>query len=231
MNKANFITKLEEYLQAYHKKKTIKELRDIKTLEKVFKNPPLSFINALAYELDISTNDVVDKLQSAIEISKKEIAVALKGELMEEKSDIFKPEDLETYEEPHDINKLLEEITEPEQERRPDYEEFVTFVYESLDQYGKTPIELTYDLLNKMARELYRSVPTSPNEDRKFDFQERPGEQIRALREHLGIGQRELERALGISHRPVSDIERGKYTPSLKKVCEILEALRTLKHS
>jgi DNA-binding XRE family transcriptional regulator len=109
------------------------------------------------------------------------------------------------------------------------YEDFVSLTYRSLERRGKTPIDLTYDLLNEMARELYESA-LSATKNRKFDFRERPGEEIRVLRQHLGISQRQLARALNFSSStPLRDVENEKYTPTLKKIYEFLEALGSLR--
>lgn len=51
------------------------------------------------------------------------------------------------------------------------------------------------------------------------------GQRIRQLREHQGLSSRALARAAGLSETYVSQIERGRETPSLKTLAKIARAL------
>jgi DNA-binding XRE family transcriptional regulator len=110
------------------------------------------------------------------------------------------------------------------------YEDFVSLTYRSLERRGKRPIDLAYDLLNEMARELYEAALGHQDEiEFHLEDRSRVGRELAGLRRALGIKQIELARVLGIFNPTLSEIEHGKYVPSLIKIHEYLEGLRAAK--
>ncbi|MEM7826630.1 MAG: helix-turn-helix transcriptional regulator [Candidatus Aenigmatarchaeota archaeon] len=116
------------------------------------------------------------------------------------------------------------------------YEDLVSFIYRSLERHGKTPIDLTYDLLNEMAKELYEASPNVDREearDFRLDFNDRDvlGRQLRDLRCRYGVGLRELARFAEYHPSYIEDVEilgkrRQRFTPALKSLSRYLIGLK-----
>lgn len=180
---------------------------------------------------------------------KKDVAVIKSMRLKKRRSEEIKSEDLESiYQEIisqlDTLGIVIEEGLE-HRKRRPReryleglqeqleslpyaYEDFVKLTYKALEKkYGKSPIDLTYDLLNEMARELYEVANVHPKEvNLSFDDAKRLGEQLRRLRTSYNISQNELSIYSSLARPLISYFETGDRLPNLRHILAYLSGLR-----
>jgi len=125
---------------------------------------------------------------------------------------------------PQHIEELVDELP---------YEDFVRLTYRALEKHGKTPIDLAYDLLSEMARELYQIAINkylAEREDFRINFEDKENlpAQLRKLRKSLKIGERKLSRYSSLSRGYISQIETHKYNPSITSLLQYLHGLKRI---
>ena len=222
----------EEIIIASLKEGT-KEPKDIKSLEKaegvVYKEAHITASKVLtdvfSRPIDLHPRVPLPSPQGTTDLNLSDIYTYKRIKMLE--SYYEKQVYLEAF--PKRTHQYIEELEELVKELP--YEDFVSLTYRSLERYGKTPIDLTYDLLNEMARELYKHAtnehPAEPvSFTLNFENKEILGEQLKKLRTSLKIGMRELSRHSSISQGYISQIEAYKYDPTIISLSEYLLGLK-----